>query len=249
MESIRIQKFLSDQGILSRRAAEKEILSGNVTVNGAPATIGQKIDPRHDVVMVAGKKVKVQRGTHKTYVMLHKPRGYVTTMSDECGRSCVADLVADAGVRLYPIGRLDYQSEGLLLMTNDGEFANLLTHPKHHVPKVYQVTVEGQVTKAMLSALNEPMVIEDMELLPVPTEIVKRTDTTTKLQMTLHEGKNRQIRKMCEQVGLVVRRLRRVAVGSLRLGNLRPRTWRYLNREEVMALKNEANEQRGDKND
>lgn len=242
MESIRIQKFLSDQGILSRRAAEKEILAGNVTVNGTPATIGQKIDPRRDVVMVSGKKVKVQRGTHKTYIMLHKPRGYVTTLSDECGRSCVADLVADAGLRLYPIGRLDYQSEGMLLMTNDGEFANQLTHPKHHVAKVYHVTVEGQITKAMLAALNEPMTIDGVQLLPVPCEIIKRNDTTTKLQMTLYEGKNRQIRKMCEQVGLIVRRLRRVAIGDLKLGTLRPGTWRYLNREEVMSLKNQANE-------
>lgn len=246
MEEVRLQKFLSDQGILSRRAAEREIANGTITVNGVPAHIGQKINPRRDVVMVGGQKVKVARGTHKTYVLLHKPRGYVTTLSDECGRPCVADLVTDIGERLYPVGRLDYNSEGMLLMTNDGDFTNLLTHPRHHVAKVYHVTVAGEVTKKVLQTLNEPMMIAGQALLPVPTAILKKAETTTKLQMVLHEGKNRQIRHMCEAVGLEVRRLRRVAIGPLKLGTLRAGNWRYLNREEVAALVAQAKEGKGE---
>lgn len=238
-ESIKIQKYLADCGLLSRRAAERAVCEGKVTVNGELAALGQRIFPQKDKVTYLGKVVEKRRDFHPTYLMLNKPVGYVTTMSDDKGRKTVADLVADVGVRVYPVGRLDMDSEGLLLFTNDGELANALTHPKHQVPKFYDVTVEGRLPRAALLRLSEPMEIDGLPIAPVECHLLKRGETASTLRMILYEGRNRQIRKMCEQVGLTVKRLRRVAVGSLTLDIGRGK-WRYLDKEEADTLKAEA---------
>ncbi|MBE6622869.1 MAG: rRNA pseudouridine synthase [Ruminococcaceae bacterium] len=236
MKDTRIQKFIADCGIMSRRAAEKEIEQGRVTVNGEKATIGQKIDPRRDKVKVAGKTC---RGSErKVYVMLNKPRGYVTTMSDEKGRKCIPELMEELSVRVYPCGRLDMDSEGLLLLTNDGEVAEKLMHPKNHLEKIYHVKVRTEVPQEVINRLMEPMEIDGYKLKPVTVALISKKDGATSLRFTLSEGRNRQIRKMCEKVGLDVVRLRRVAVGELNIGTLRPGQWRFLNYSETEYLKN-----------
>lgn len=236
MEEIRIQKFLSDQGICSRRAAEREITEGNVTVNGSPAEIGMKIRPDRDRVEFKGRHIVVKAGAHPVYVMLNKPTGYVTTLSDEKGRKTVAELVSDVGVRIYPVGRLDMDSEGLLLMTNDGELTHALTHPRHQIPKIYHVRVAEEVTRATLNQLSGEMTIDDYKIMPVECSIVSRSDTGTTIQMILYEGRNRQIRKMCEMCNLTVKHLRRIAIGDLEL-DIAKGKWRYLNKYEVDYLK------------
>lgn len=237
----RIQKFLADAGIMSRRAAEREIARGAVSVNGVPAEIGQKIDPERDKVAVNGKTV--ENGFKRyIYIMLNKPRGYVTTASDERGRKTVVDLVSDIGERVYPVGRLDMDSDGLLLMTNDGELTNKLTHPRHEIPKIYNVEVKGKVGRETLKMLSGPMNIDGYDILPVETTVLTMRDDlrrdTTVLRMELYEGRNRQIRKMCEKCGLEVVKLTRVAIGDIRLGNLKPGCWRHLTKTQVEYLKN-----------
>lgn len=234
----RLQKFISDSGVMSRRAAEREITAGRVTVNGVPAVIGQKVDPAKDHVAINGKPVQPRRAAvGYTYIMLNKPAGYVTTMSDDKGRRCVAELVEDVGCRVYPVGRLDYDSEGLLLLTDDGELTNRLTHPSHGIAKIYHVKIRGEITPGELAALRAPMTIDGYEIKPVSTEIVKRAEGFTTLRMELSEGRNRQIRKMCEQCELEVLKLRRIAVGELTLGDIRPGKWRHLTRSQVKYLK------------
>ena len=236
MEKIKLQKYFTDCGVLSRRAAEKEIADGKVTVNGAVALLGDRIDPRRDEIKYNGKVVKKQ--TDETVcIMLNKPTGFVTTLSDERGRRTVAELVADLGIRVYPVGRLDMNSDGLLLLTNDGELANRLTHPRHEIPKIYRVTVKGEVSSDTLSELCAPMVIDGYEILPVKTEIIADTKESTVLRMELYEGRNRQIRKMCASVGLKISRLSRTAVGELNLGKLPSGKWRKLSKEEIAYLK------------
>lgn len=239
MEELRIQKYLADCGICSRRAAERAIEEGDVKINGINAEIGQKIRPDRDKVTYRGRPVVKKRNAHPCYVMLHKPAGYVTTMSDEKGRKTVAELITGVDQRVYPVGRLDMDSEGLLLFTSDGELANALTHPRHHIPKIYHVRVEGQVSRAQLTKLGEPMDIDGYKIRPVECAIVKQSEEATTIAMILYEGRNRQIRKMCEQVGLVVRRLRRIAIGDLELDIPRGK-WRYLNKEEADYLKESA---------
>lgn len=236
MEEIRIQKFISDCGVLSRRAAEKEIEAGHVTVNGKRALIGQKIDPVHDKVKVGGKPCR--RTEEKVYVMLNKPRGYVTTMSDEKGRKCIPELMEELPERVYPCGRLDMESEGLLLLTNDGTVADKLMHPRNHLEKIYHVKVRTEIAPEVITRLNEPMVIDGYKIKPVTVAFIAKKDGATTLRFTLSEGRNRQIRKMCEQVGLEVMRLRRIAVGELNIGTLRPGQWRFLNHSETEYLKN-----------
>ena len=236
MEEIRIQKFISDCGVMSRRAAEKEIEAGHVTVNGKRALIGQKIDPVHDKVKVGGKPCR--RTEEKVYVMLNKPRGYVTTMSDEKGRRCIPELMEELPERVYPCGRLDMESEGLLLLTNDGTVADKLMHPRNHLEKIYHVKVRTEIAPEVITRLNEPMVIDGYKIKPVTVALIAKKDGTTTLRFTLSEGRNRQIRKMCEQVGLEVMRLRRIAVGELNIGTLRPGQWRFLNHSETEYLKN-----------
>ena len=239
MEKIRLQKFISDCGVMSRRAAEKAIEAGEVLVNGEVATIGTKVDPRRDKVLCQGAPVGKRQNFHYTYVMLNKPVGYVTTMSDDKGRKTVAELVSDVGTRVYPVGRLDMNSEGLLLMTNDGSLTNALTHPRHLIPKIYNVKVEGNVTRAKVAELASLTEIDDEKIMPVQCGILRHNESTSVLEMILFEGKNRQIRRMCEKVGLSVRALKRVALGDLAL-DVKRGEWRYLNVEEVKELKKAA---------
>ncbi len=240
VELVRLQKYFTDCGVLSRRAAEAEIAAGHVKVNGIVATIGQKIDPARDEVTLSGKPVKAPKRTERTTVLLHKPAGFVTTTSDEQGRPCVTDLLADLPVRLYPIGRLDINSTGLLLLTDDGELANLLTHPRHHVPKVYHVTVGGEITDEELRKLSSPMVIDGYRIRPVKVTCLQAYEHKSVLEMTLREGRNRQIRKMCATLDLHILSLTRVAMGPLVLGHLPEGKFRYLSPSEVEALRQAA---------
>ncbi len=231
-DPIRLQKFFTDCGVLSRRAAEAEILAGRVKVNGVTAKPGDKIDPAKDLVEYNGRRVLPRADKPHRYVMLNKPRGYVTTAKDEKGRRTVTDLTRGVGTRIYPVGRLDMDSEGLLLLTDDGELANRLTHPRHEIPKIYHVTLSPAPTEAQRKALAEPMVLDGYRLLPVGVK--KRS--SDQLELTLYEGRNRQIRRMCEAVGLGVTELRRVAIGKLALGELPLGKWRDLTEEEVDYL-------------
>ena len=225
--------------MLSRRAAEEEIKLGRVRVNGTVAELGMRIDPTVDRVEYQGKLLSLPT-EDKLCVMLNKPRGFVTTLSDEKGRPTVASLVSDAGRRLYPIGRLDMDSDGLLLLTDDGELTNRLTHPRHEIPKIYRVTVRGIVTDEQLLRLNAPMTIDGYELRAVKTTKVSSTQTQTLLEMELFEGRNRQIRKMCAEVSLSVLRLQRIAIGELLLGTLPQGKWRVLTKEELSYLRGES---------
>lgn len=238
MEEIRLQKFLSEQGVLSRRAAEEEIAAGRVKVNGEPVELGRKIDPERDVVEYKGKRIGAS-SSRKVYLMLNKPCGYVTTMSDDRDRPCVAELVEDVGVRVYPVGRLDMESEGLLLFTNDGELANRLTHPRYHKPKEYHVKVEGEIEPETAKALSEPMEIDGYLTKPAEVSVLTRKPNYSVLSVTLFEGRNRQIRKMCESLSLRVLALRRIRIGDVKLGNLAPGKWRYLTKAQVASLQKE----------
>ncbi len=236
MEPIRLQKYLSECGLLSRRAAEEAILKGAVIVNGECAQIGMKVRPGKDEVRYKGKKIILRTGRH-IYIMLNKPIGYVTTLADEKDRPCVTDLLKGVERRVYPIGRLDMASEGLLLLTDDGDLTYKLTHPSHEIPKIYNVKVKGEITEEQYRILTSPLNIDGYTIKPVYTEVLSRKDGRTLLQMTLYEGRNRQIRKMCEQAGLEVRYLKRIAIGELALGHLKSGEWRYLTQEQVAYLK------------
>lgn len=237
MEEIRLQKLFTDCGLLSRRAAEREIEAGRVTVNGAIAQTGQKIDPEKDVVTYNGHVVEYRPNAARHYILLNKPRGFVTTLSDEKGRRTVADLVGSLGARVYPVGRLDMDSDGLLLLTDDGELTLRLTHPRHEIPKLYRVTVKGTPTDDQIQTLNRPFVLEGYRTLPATVRVQGKEGTNTLLEIELYEGRNRQIRKMCEIVGLHILRLTRVAIGSIRLGDLPVGQYRHLRADEVAYLK------------
>ncbi len=234
VNTMRLQKFLSECGVASRRKSEELISMGKVKVNGRVAQIGDKINPKKDTVTVSGKKVVGTK--NKYYIMLHKPRGFVTTLSDEMDRRCVADLVKDIPERIYPVGRLDKDSEGLLLMTNDGDFANAMMHPKHHVPKTYRVTVRQNVTENMVDQLAVGIVIEGRKTAPADVRVLLKEETRTVLEIVLYEGRNREIRKMCESLGLDVIRLKRTQFGSIKLGMLAQGKYRELTAEEVHKL-------------
>lgn len=233
---IRLQKFLSSAGITSRRGAEAMIEAGRVKVNGRKASLGDKVDPIRDKVVVAGKRVLDT--SKKMYIMLHKPRGYVTTMSDEQGRKCVAQLIEDCPERLFPVGRLDRDSEGLLIMTNDGDFANSLTHPSKHVSKSYRVTVREKVTDDMIDTLCTGVSLDGRMTLPADVHVIERGENRTVLHFIITEGRNRQIRRMCEEVGLTVIRLKRVEIAGVKLGMLPVGKWRDLNEREMKHLTN-----------
>ncbi len=238
---IRLQKIIADCGLASRRKAEEWIAAGEVRVNGAVASLGDKADPQKDKITVRGKPLAQAEGY--VYLMLHKPRGYITTMSDEMGRKCVAELVEDVPERIYPVGRLDKDSEGLLLMTNDGAFANALTHPSRHVPKTYRVTVYPSVTEEQLTQMELGMEIEGRKTAPAKVRVLTQEKGRVVLEITLYEGRNRQIRNMCGLLGLEVARLKRLSVGSVKLGMLPPGKWRELTKEEVKRLTAEAKNQ------
>ncbi len=239
---MRLHKYLSECGVASRRKSEELIEQGKVKVNGRIAQIGDKVNPKKDDITVSGRKVI--KSAKNTYILLHKPRGFITTMRDEMGRKCVAGLVEDAGVRLYPVGRLDRESEGMLLMTNDGEFANALTHPTHHVPKTYRVTVRPSITDEQITALMTGIEIDGRKTAPADVRVLVREPGRVVLEIILYEGRNRQIRKMCEALGLDVARLKRTAIGSVKLGMLPQGKWRYLTDDEVHKLMTNASRDR-----
>jgi len=230
----RLQKIIARAGICSRRAAEDLLREGKVWVNGVQARLGEAADSEKDRIEVDGRLL--QTAPEAVYLMLNKPRGYVTTMSDELGRKTAAELVADCGVRVLPVGRLDKESEGLLLFTNDGALIQRLIHPSGEVDKVYRVTVQGELDDAVqrLSALRD---VEGEPIRPAQVKELRRTAREALLEIVIHEGKNRQIRRMCRQCGLQVTRLQRVAEHTLQLGELKSGKWRYLTDEELRALK------------
>ncbi len=231
----RLQKLISASGLCSRRGAEKLISEGRVEVNGLVAGLGESADPERDDIRVDGKRLSF--GGERTYLILNKPRGFVTTLSDEKGRRTVAELVADCGKRVYPVGRLDLDSEGLLVMTDDGEFANALMHPRLEIKKTYETLVSGQAEKA-LPILRSPLDIDGYIIRPAQVEILGREGERTLLSVTIHEGRNRQVRKMCEMASLRVHRLRRVSEGPLSLGELPLGKWRKLTENELNELRN-----------
>ena len=229
----RLQKIIAARGLCSRRQAEKWIEEGRVRVNGNTARLGDTADVREDVIEVDGKRLP--RAGKKLYLMLNKPRGYVTTLSDEKGRKNAAELVAGCGVRVYPVGRLDMDSEGLLLFTNDGEFANLMMHPRHEVDKVYRVWVTNFAPEK-LEALKMPIELDGYTIKKPKVRPVRMEPTRAILDVTIHEGRNRQVRRMCQAAGLEVARLKRIAEGALKLGELKPGQWRELEPREIELL-------------
>lgn len=230
----RLQKILSAAGVASRRASEELIIAGRVSVNGIPASLGDSADIENDIITLDGKKIEKPSG--HTYIMLNKPRGYVTTMSDEMGRPCVAELVADVGAKVYPVGRLDMYSEGLLIMTDDGDFANRLMHPSKEVNKTYYAWISGECGDNALKMLSSPLDIDGYIIKPAVVYVVKKAQDYTLLSITIHEGRNRQIRKMCELSNLKLTRLMRISEGKLNLGELKPGKWRYLTKEEMQEI-------------
>ena len=230
----RLQKIMSAYGVASRRKAEEMILQGLVSVNGKPAALGDSADPQTDEILVEGKPLPKKEGY--VYILLNKPRGYVTTLSDEKGRPNAAQLVADCGVRVYPVGRLDMDSEGLLLFTNDGAFANALMHPKHEVKKTYDTWVTGYVPGAEVR-LRRPITLDGYTIRPPEVKLIRDEGTKAKFRITIHEGRNRQVRRMCEAAGMHCTRLRRIREGSLALGDLPVGKWRFLTDAELLSLK------------
>ncbi len=230
----RLQKILSARGVASRRKAEEWISQGKVTVNGKAAVLGQTADPETDEILVNGQPLPRQGGY--IYILLNKPRGFVTTLSDEKGRPNAVQLVADCGTRVYPVGRLDMDSEGLLLLTNDGAFANTLMHPRHEVDKTYIAWVTGYHPGAQ-ARLSQPITLDGYTIRPPQVRLLKAEGTKAKFQVTIHEGRNRQVRRMCEAAGMHCTRLRRIREGGLFLGDLPVGKWRYLTEQEVENLR------------
>ncbi len=234
MAVVRLQKLLSERGVASRRKAEELIEGGHVKVNGHVAKLGDKVDDRRDVVHVRGKRIAA--APTPVYVALNKPRGFITTLKDEHGRKCVEQLVANVGTPVYPVGRLDKDSEGLLLFTNDGDFAQAVAHPSTHMPKVYRVTLRPAMTEEQRLQFEEGIELDGRRTAPAQVTILPSEGDRCVAEITLFEGRNRQIRRMCEVLGLEVARLRRQSIGKVRLGMLPVGSWRYLKPEEVRDL-------------
>ncbi len=230
----RLQKLISAAGIASRRAAEAMISEGRVTVNGVTAELGMSADPDKDRICVDGEPISIS--ARRRYIILHKPRGYVTTMKDDRGRPTVAELVKDAGGRLYPVGRLDMDSEGLLILTDDGEAANAMMHPSHEVDKVYTVFVQGEDIKSGIRRMQKMESLEGEPIRPPRVSLVELKGQGAELRVTIHEGKNRQVRRMCRACGMAVRRLIRVAEGPILLGGLPVGKWRSMTKDEISLL-------------
>lgn len=233
--SERIQKLISAAGLMSRRSAEECISAGRVSVNGVTAQLGDKADIETDRILVDGKELP--SGGERLYIMLNKPKGYVTTMSDELGRKNVTELVQDVPARVYPVGRLDLNSEGLLLMTNDGEFANAMMHPSHNVAKVYRTWVQGENIEEAIKLMRRPMELDGYTTAPAEVSLIRLQPGGAMLSISIHEGRNRQVRKMCELAGLRVTRLKRESEGGVSLGELKSGTWRRLTAEELKILR------------
>ena len=230
----RLQKIIAQAGLCSRRAGEELLRQGRVCVNGKIASLGDSADPSRDRIEVDGRPLP--SAPPAVYIMLHTPRGYVTTLSDERNRPTAAQLVTDCGERVFPVGRLDMDSEGLLLFTNDGALMQAMIHPRHEVNKIYHVTVSGEISgaAARLAAIND---LDGEPIRPAQVDELSRSGGQALLRITIHEGKNRQIRRMCRKAGLSVRKLQRVQEGNLRLGDLPPGKWRYLTGAEIKELK------------
>lgn len=233
---MRLQKYLAQCGVASRRGAEKMILEGRVSVNGETIReMGVQVDEDADEVFVDGARVRPE--TKKIYIMLNKPVGYVTTVSDDKGRQTVMDLITDISARVYPVGRLDYDTEGLLLMTNDGDLTYRLTHPKHEISKTYEAEVTGNITMDTINALRRGVILDGVKTAPAEVEIIGATRLGTKLEITIHEGRNRQVRRMFEELGCVVKHLKRVREAGLNLGHVPLGRWRKLTESEINMLK------------
>lgn len=237
MQKIRIQKIIADSGFCSRRRAEKMISQNRVKCNGHLVSLGYKASPT-DKISIDNKIINNIKDKQYKYIMLNKPRGYVSTMSDSHGRKCVAELVSNVKTRVYPIGRLDLASEGLLLFTNDGDLANKIMHPKGHISKTYRVTVRPDINDEQLTKLAEGVYIDGKKTMPAIVHIISKEPNRVVLSITITEGRNRQIRKMMEKIGLQVARLKRTNVGPIKLGMLKPGCWRELKPLELKALKN-----------
>lgn len=244
-EMSRLQKILAACGVASRRKAEELIEAGRVTVNGRQAKLGDSAVLGKDLIALDGERISASG--EKYYLALHKPRGFVTTMSDERDRRCVAMLVKELGERVYPVGRLDKDSEGLLLMTNDGEFANMVSHPKQHIAKTYRVTVRPSVNEEQLSRIALGIEIDGRKTAPAKVKVLEQQPGRVVLEIVLYEGRNREIRKMCEALGLEVARLKRIAVGPVRLGMLPQGKYREMTKEEIRGLLAEARKEGGKK--
>ena len=229
----KLQKIIAARGLASRRRAEEMIAAGRVTVNGKPASLGDRADPETDIILVEGNPLPPLR--EYVYILLNKPRGYVTTLSDEKGRPNAARLVADCGCRVYPVGRLDMDSEGLLLFTNDGDFANRAMHPSHEIEKTYEVKVTG-FSESGFERLAQPMELDGYRIRPPKLKLQSVSGTTGRFRITIHEGRNRQIRRMCDAAGMKVLRLKRIQEGALELGTLPSGKWRYLTPEEQKCI-------------
>ncbi len=234
---IRLQKYFSECGAMSRRAAEAAIADGRVTVNGETAVIGQSVDPERDAVLLDGEPVRRDPQKKPSYYMLNKPRGYITSLSDEKGRKCVTELLTGVSERVYPVGRLDYNSEGLLILTNDGELTNKLTHPSHGVKKTYVVIADSVVSDEQIVRLADPVILDGERMQADSVELISIGDKRSVLRVVLSEGKNREIRRIFEANGVTVRRLKRVALGRLELGDLKKGEVRPLEKEEIAYLK------------
>ena len=235
MAEERLQKLISAAGLMSRRAAEELIEQGKVKVNGYTARLGDKADLAYDEVSVDGKKLENQ-SSKRIYVMLNKPRGYVTTLSDDKSRPLVTDLLKDLDARVYPVGRLDMNSEGLLIFTNDGEFANRVMHPSHEMTKTYRVYVGGEEIRRKLELLKQPIRIDGKMTTPAKVEMLEDNGNNAVIQVIIKEGRNRQVRRLCENAGLKVKNLTRTAEGPVQLGSLKSGAWRHLTADEVRKL-------------
>jgi 23S rRNA pseudouridine2605 synthase len=220
--------------VASRRRAEEYIREGRVKVNGQVVNEMGVVVTANDNIEVDGKPIKLE--SKKVYILLHKPKGYITSVSDPKGRKTVIDLIDGIEERIYPVGRLDYDSSGLLFLTNDGQFANFLMHPKHEILKTYIVTVKGKPSENAIQSLRKGIKIENYITAPAYVNVLSIYENKTKLEITIHEGRNRQVRKMCEKIGNPVIRLKRVAYGGVQLGNLKPGEWRYLTESEKKRL-------------
>ena len=231
---MRLQKALAHSGVASRRKAEEYIRDGRVRVNGQVVIKMGVLVTANDIIEVDGKAIKLE--SKKVYIILHKPKDYITSVSDPRGRKTVIDLISGIEERIYPVGRLDYDSSGLLFLTNDGEFAHYLMHPKHEILKTYIVTVKGEPSPKAIQSLKNGIRIENYVTAPAYVNVLSLYENKSKLEITIHEGRNRQVRKMCEKIGNPVIRLKRVTYGGVELGNLKPGEWRFLTESEIKQL-------------